>query len=98
MTDDAVRDRIAKLLAIYQDRPGSHEGKNALRHAERLISKYKLDHPNEVTTQAAHPEVARLFTAFKSLLTTKPKPRSKSSPDIGELERMFTKLMQGQRP
>jgi hypothetical protein len=62
-----------------------------------LIGKYKLAHPQEAAaTRADHPEVARVFSALKSLLTTKPQPHNKRSPDIGELERLFTKLMRNQ--
>ncbi len=93
MTAEAARERIAKLLAIYEDRPRTHEGRNALRHAERLIAKYKLDHPKAEPTEAHHPEVSRVFLAFKKLLTTKPKRRSEGIPDFAELERRFTKLM-----
>ncbi len=98
MTAEGARERIAKLMAIYEDRPTTPEGLNALKHAKRLIAKYRLDHPKEMTAQAANPEVARLFSAFQQLLTTKPKPRNQGVPDIGELERKLTQLLKGQHP
>ncbi len=89
MTEREVRERVAKLLAIYEKHPNTHEGKNALRHAKRLIDKHKLNKPPPKPDRS-HP-LAGITSAFRDLINTKPK--KDAVPDIGELERRLSQLL-----
>lgn len=86
MTEAEVRQRVQKLIAIHDKHPNTAEGKNALRHAIRLIEKYELDKP-KMTSQPT--PLAGLASAFKDLFNKEPKPV-----DLGELQRRLTKLLE----
>jgi len=88
VTEQEVRDRVEKLIAIHDKHPHTHEGKNALRHALRLIEKHKLNQQKSVST-GPNP-LAGLVNALREL--TK-KPDRNAKVDFGELERRLSKLL-----
>lgn len=90
MTELEVRKRVAKLMAIYDKHPNTPEGKNALNHAKRLIDKYKLEAKKAPKAPSKDHPFFAIATAFKRLVTTKPQA---GVPDLGELERRLTKLL-----
>jgi hypothetical protein len=95
VTEQQVRARIAKLLAIYEKHPDTAEGKNALQHAKRLMEKYKLDQKKErPEPDPSHP-LAGLTTAVRDLFSTR--PDKKATPDIGELDRRLHDLLRRDR-
>jgi len=97
MTEFEVRQRVAKLMAIYEKHPNTAEGKNALRHAKRLIDKHKLNQTKPKATPKADPQhpLAGITTAIRDLINTK--PSKDAVPDIGELDRKLTELLRRSR-